>query len=104
MGELLLVIPGALLIGTFAGSIAVYVNDRERRGGNGRSIIFFSTGALLAGVLACWFVAVPTVTVYCRVFPTEQCNWIGGVVGVSLFFSLAVATFVYFWAKHGRQS
>jgi hypothetical protein len=42
MGQFLVLIGGGLIIGVLVGSIAVYLNDRDRRNCKGRSITLYA--------------------------------------------------------------
>jgi hypothetical protein len=100
MGQLLILVGGIFFIGVLAGPIAAYLNDRERRNGKGRSIILYTTGVLLAGVLAC-VLFVPVFFVVCS---GEACAWVATIVALPGFFALGVATFVYFWVRRGNNT
>jgi len=99
MGQLLILVGGILFIGALTGSIAAYINDRERRNGKGRSIILYSTGTLLAGVLACVLI-VPVLFIACS---SEACAWVITIIALPGVFALGVSTFVYFWVRHGSK-
>lgn len=101
MGTLLILVPAAILIGVLAGSIAIYLNDRERRGGKGRSLPLYVGGVLLAGALPSWLFIVAGAPVFCYVFPGEKCGWAAGGIALPALFGLGIATFIYFWKKHG---
>ena len=85
---------------------AVYINDREMRQGKGRSIALYCAGVLmsgLAGVLLAGFFVVPA---FCSYYHGEQCSFGAGVISLPLFFSVAVAMFVYLWKmrNNGRTT
>lgn len=102
MGDFLLFIGGVAIIGAIAGSIAIYINDRERRNGKGRSVFLYAFGTLSVGILAgslFLFLGSPGV---CTVFPSETCNLVTTMLGVPIFFAVGIFLFVYFWLNYGK--
>jgi uncharacterized membrane protein len=102
MGQFLMFIGGGLIINALVSSIAMYLNDRERRNGKGRSVVLFATGILFSGVLAICFFIYAAAPALCSMFPGEECGWVAAIIGVPGFFALGAATFVYFWVRRGN--
>jgi uncharacterized membrane protein YeaQ/YmgE (transglycosylase-associated protein family) len=101
MGILLILFPAVILVGVLAGSIAIYLNDRNQRNGKGRSIAIYILGILLAGVTA-WFFAIAAAPAFCHLFPGEACSSVAGGIGFPALFGFCVATFIYFWGQRGK--
>lgn len=102
MGQFLMLIGGGLIISALVGSIAIYMNDRDRRNGKGRSIVLYATGALLAGILASCFFIYAAAPAFLFMFAGEESRWIAAIIGTPAFFALGVATFIYFWVRRGN--
>jgi MFS family permease len=103
MGLLLMLVGGGLIMGVLVGSIAIYVNDRERRNGEGRSIILYATGTLITGVVAIFIFIYAVAPVFCFLFPGEECGWVSAIIGTPAFFALGAAIFIYFWLRRGKH-
>jgi hypothetical protein len=108
MGLLLLAIGGGLFIASLAGSIAIYVNDRERRNGKGRSFVLFAVGALISGISGIFlfmYAIAPALHLVAPIllfmFSPEERSWVGAIVGVPASFAFGVAAFDYFWVRRG---
>jgi hypothetical protein len=102
MGQFLTLIGGVLIMSALVGSIAVYLKDRERRNGKGRSVVLFATGILFAGVLAICLFIYAAAPALCSIYPGVECGWYSGIIGVPGFFTLGTAIFVSFWLWRGR--
>jgi hypothetical protein len=102
MGIFLVIVSSALVIGVIAISIAIYLNDRDRRKGKGRSIALYFTGTLLSGIVLGGlfiFVASPML---CIIFHGEACNWVAGIVGIPAFFAVGAGLFMHYWVTHAK--
>ena len=85
-----------------AAAIAVYLKYHGSPGGNRRSAILFSLGVLLVGLVSGWVGAVIGVQIFCSLYSGAQCGFGGVFFTGPASFSLAVAAYLYFWAKHGK--
>jgi len=87
---------------TLVAAIFIYLKYKGAPDGNRRSAILFSLGVLLVGLVAGWVGAVISVQIFCSMYTGAQCG-LGGVFFTGpASFSLAVAAYLYFWAKHGK--
>jgi hypothetical protein len=102
MGLFIILFPALILVAVLAGSIAIYLNDRERRGGKARSLPLYVGGILLAGALPGWLFIVAGAPGFCYMFPGEECGWAAGGIGLPALFGLGIATFLYFWKRRGN--
>lgn len=102
MGLLIILFPAFILVAVLAGSVAVYLNDRDRRGGKGRSIAFYIGGILLAGLVPSILFIASGGSAFCYLFPGEACAWAAGGLGLPAFLGLGIGTFIYFWRRHGN--
>lgn len=103
MGQLLMLVGGGLIMSALVGSIAIYINDRDRRKGEGRSVVMYATGALITGVAAIFIFIYAIAPVFCFMFPGESCGWTSAIIGVPAFFALGAATFIFFWLRRGKH-
>ena len=108
MGLLLLALGGGLIIASLASSIATYVNDRERRNGNGRSVLLFAAGALISGMAGTFifmYVLAPLLHALAPLllfmFSGEERSWVGAIVGAPASFAAGTTAFNYSWARRG---
>lgn len=103
MEILIIFFPVVILFGVIVGTIAIYLNDRNHRNDESRSIVLYATGILIMGVVAIFIFIYAVAPVFHFLFLSEQSNWIDGLIGVPAFFALGAATFIYFWLRHGKH-
>jgi len=85
-----------------AAAIVLWLKFRGTPEGRRRSVILFSLGVLLAGLVAGWVGAAIGMQLFCSPSSGAQCGFGGVFFTGPASFSLAVAAYLYFWAKHGR--
>lgn len=84
------------------GAVVVYLRHRRTPERKSRSVVLFSVGALLVGLIAWWVGAAIGIDLFCSLNAGAQCGFGGVFFTGPLSFSLAVATFLYFWVKRGK--
>lgn len=102
MGNFLLIVGGGFLMAVVAIPIAVYLNDRERRNGKGRSLVLFSAGVVVAGMLSSLVFLYAIGPGLCSIIAGESCAWTVGIAGTPAFFAFGIGGFVYAWKQRGR--
>lgn len=85
-----------------AAAIFIYLKYQGAPDGSRRSAILFSLGVLLVGLVAGWVGAVIGVQIFCSLYSGAQCGFGGVFFTGPASFSLAVAAYLFFWAKHGK--
>jgi hypothetical protein len=84
------------------GAVFVYLRYRHTPERKRRSVVLFSVGTLLVGLIVGWVGAAIGIGVFCSSNAGAQCGFGGVFFTGPLSFSLAVAIFLYFWAKRGK--
>lgn len=102
MGNFLMLIGGGFVMAVIAIPIAVYLNDRDRRNGKGRSLALFTAGVMVAGILADAAFIYAIAPGLCSIIAGESCAWTAGIVGVPAFFAFGAGGFVYVWRQRGK--
>ncbi|MDH2915711.1 MAG: hypothetical protein PXX77_02420 [Gallionella sp.] len=85
-----------------AAAIVVYLKFQGAPEGKRRSVILFSFGVLVVGLVAGWFGAAMGIGGFCSPQSGAQCGFAGIFFTGPASFSLAVVAYLYFWVKHGK--
>ena len=85
-----------------AAAIVIYLKFQGASEGKRRSVILFSLGVLVVGLVAGWVGAAMGIEFFCSPQSGAQCGFAGVFFTGPASFSLAVAAYLYFWAKHGK--
>jgi hypothetical protein len=84
-------------------AVAIFINDRQKYRGKGRSIILFSIGALLIGIIGGVIGMVVGNFAYCPFYEGEQCGFFLAVFIGPPSFSIATAFYLYYWVRLGKK-
>jgi len=83
-------------------ALAIYLKYQNTSVGSRRSVVLFSLGVLFVGLVAGWVGMLAGIQVFCSLYSGAQCGFGGVFVTGPMSFTLAVAAYLYFWAKHGK--
>jgi hypothetical protein len=82
--------------------VLVYSKFNLTPDGSHRSILKYAAGVTAVGTVAGWLGFFVGVQFFCKYLEGNLCGFGGIFFGGPLLFSLAIAAYLYIWARHGK--